>query len=64
MPIQPLERIVVKNTKDGFQTTKLPSNEDMMNKINEIVRLVNHLEQNDFKRSFKDEEPFKPRLCR
>lgn len=44
MGIKPLQRIIVSNDADGTQVTKLPSNEEMMNKINEIIRVVNKLE--------------------
>jgi hypothetical protein len=42
--IKKLQRIIVSNEADGTQVTKLPSNEDMMNKINEIIHVVNKLE--------------------
>lgn len=41
--IKPLERIVINNSEDGIQTSRLPNNEEMMNKINEIVNCINHL---------------------
>jgi len=43
MPIKELQRIIVENREDGTQVTRLPNNEEMMNKINEIVRYVNDL---------------------
>lgn len=44
MPIiKELKRIIVQNNADGTQLTRLPNQEEMMNKINEIVREVNKL---------------------
>jgi hypothetical protein len=39
--INELERIIVQYGEDGTQISKLPSNEDMFNKINEIIRYIN-----------------------
>jgi hypothetical protein len=44
MTIEKLKRIVVEESEDGTQTTKLPSNLDMMNKINEIIDVINILD--------------------
>ncbi|UGO46158.1 toxin [Bacillus phage vB_BanS_Chewbecca] len=41
--IAELTRIIIENREDGTQVTRLPNNEEMMNKINEIVRQVNQL---------------------
>jgi hypothetical protein len=41
MAIEPLKRIVVDEDEDGTQTTKLPSNLEMMNKLNEIIQCIN-----------------------
>lgn len=41
--IKELERIIVTENEEGLQTTRLPSNAEMMEKINEIVRQVNKL---------------------
>jgi hypothetical protein len=43
--IQYLQRIVVENHDNGKQVTILPSNEEMMNKINEIITAVNKQEK-------------------
>ncbi|MCU4999514.1 hypothetical protein OCD70_05400 [Bacillus tropicus] len=43
MKIKPLERIVVESDND-LQITRLPNNEEMVDKINEIIRVVNELD--------------------
>lgn len=43
MKIKPLERIVVESDND-VQITRLPNNEEMVDKINEIIRVVNELD--------------------
>lgn len=45
MPLNELKRIVVSNYQDGTQVSRLPDNEEMMNKINEIIRFINLLEE-------------------
>lgn len=46
MTIKPLERTIISDGSiDGIQTSRLPTNVDMMNKINEIVHAYNRLEQ-------------------
>lgn len=45
MPIQPLKRLIIDNSDDGLQVTRLPNNEEMMFKINEIIAFVNKLEK-------------------
>ncbi|MEC2867088.1 hypothetical protein [Bacillus thuringiensis] len=52
--LKELERVVVENLGDGTQITRLPNAEEMMNKINELVRYTNRLEQN------KQSKPIKP----
>ncbi|PFS71214.1 hypothetical protein COK56_29755 [Bacillus cereus] len=44
MKIKPLERIVVETDNNGSQITRLPNNEEMVDKINEIIRVVNELD--------------------
>jgi len=44
MKVQPLERVVVEDNEDGTQITRLPNNAEMMDKINEIIRVVNELD--------------------
>jgi hypothetical protein len=39
--INELRRIIVRTDWDGTQVSKLPDNETMMNKINEIIRYIN-----------------------
>lgn len=41
--IKELERIVIETKEDGTQTTRLPNNEEMMSKINDIIKQVNYL---------------------
>ncbi|AGI11942.1 toxin [Bacillus phage vB_BanS-Tsamsa] len=41
--IKELERIIIEDNLDGTQTTRLPNNAEMMEKINEIVKQVNFL---------------------
>lgn len=44
MPLQHLKRIVIENKGDGTQVTRLPNNQEMMDKINEIVSYINGIE--------------------
>jgi hypothetical protein len=44
MAIEPLKRIVVSEDDEGTQTTRLPNNLEMMNKINEIIKYVNMID--------------------
>lgn len=39
--IKHLQRIIIESKEDGTQISRLPSNEEMMNKINEIINHVN-----------------------
>lgn len=59
MTIKLLQRIIVSNDIDGTQVTKLPSSEEMMNKINEIIRVVNKLENERENQEIRN--MFKPR---
>lgn len=52
--IEELKRIIVSEDEEGLQTTRLPSQAEMMEKINEIVRQVNHLTKT------KPSTPIKP----
>ena len=45
MSINKLDRVIVSHGVNGTQTSRLPDNEEMMNKINEIVELVNKIER-------------------
>jgi hypothetical protein len=47
--INELHRIIVETDKVGTQVSKLPSNEDMMNKINKIIRYINKEENEKLK---------------
>lgn len=39
--LKPLQRIIVSNDEDGTQVSRLPNNQEMMNKINEIINHIN-----------------------
>ncbi|OJT57362.1 hypothetical protein [Bacillus licheniformis] len=41
MTIEPLKRIIVNEGEEGIQTARLPNNQEMMNKINEVIKYVN-----------------------
>ncbi|MGV4321249.1 hypothetical protein [Bacillus mojavensis] len=45
MAIRKLTRVIVETSEDGTQTTRLPNNQEIMNKINEIVDFCNRLER-------------------
>lgn len=47
MRIKRLERVLVESHEDGTQLSKLPSQQEMMEKINQIIEVVNELD--DFK---------------
>ncbi|ANN35306.1 hypothetical protein A9498_04020 [Bacillus thuringiensis serovar coreanensis] len=49
-----LQRVVIENLENGTQVTRLPNAEEMMNKINELVRYTKRLEQN------KQSKPIQP----
>lgn len=42
--IKPLQRIVIGNEDNGNQTSRLPNQEEMMDKINQIITVVNELD--------------------
>ncbi|MFP3344503.1 hypothetical protein R0K30_02405 [Bacillus sp. SIMBA_154] len=44
MPIKPLKRVIVESTEEGIEISRLPNNEEIAHKVNEIVRFVNTLE--------------------
>lgn len=45
--IQKLERVIVQTTLDGVQTTRLPNNEEIMHKLNELIEAINVLSQDN-----------------
>lgn len=45
--IQKLERVIVQTTPDGVQTTRLPNNEEIMHKLNEVIEAINVLSQDN-----------------
>lgn len=70
MTIEPLKRIIVNEDEEGIQTTRLPNNQEMMNKINEVIKYVNmigmkvaKLEERVPKQKLKD-SGFKPKTSR
>lgn len=44
--IEKLERVIVQTTPEGVQTTRLPNNEEIMIKLNEVIDAINVLQQN------------------
>ncbi len=44
MRISPLKRVVTENYTDGTQVSRLPNTQEMMDKINEIIKVVNELD--------------------
>ncbi|MES9681764.1 hypothetical protein ABWK22_02365 [Gottfriedia acidiceleris] len=44
MPIESLKRIIVSEDEDGTQTSRLPNNQEMMDKINEVIKYVNMID--------------------
>ncbi|MEH7552845.1 hypothetical protein [Bacillus altitudinis] len=45
MPIKPLKRVTVKGYENGIEISRLPNSEEIIEKVNEIVRFVNNLER-------------------
>lgn len=45
--IEKLERVIVQTTPEGVQTTRLPNNEEIMLKLNEVIDAINILQQNN-----------------
>ena len=45
MTLQPLREVLVETKKDWTHVCRMPNNEEIMNKINEIIDVVNKLEQ-------------------
>ncbi|MED2185385.1 hypothetical protein [Bacillus wiedmannii] len=52
--MEELKRIIVEDKEDGTQVSRLPNNEEMMNKINELIRYTKRLDKN------KQSKPIKP----
>ncbi|MCY8549389.1 hypothetical protein MOD25_05665 [Bacillus haynesii] len=70
MTLEPLKRIIVNEDEEGTQTARLPNNQEMMNKINEIIEYVNmigtkvtELEKKESKQKLNN-SGFKPRASR
>lgn len=43
--LKEIERVVVENREDGTQVSRLPNTEEVMEKINEIVKYCNQLNE-------------------
>ncbi|MEC2645574.1 hypothetical protein [Bacillus thuringiensis] len=52
--MEELKRIIIEDKEDGTQVSRLPNNEEMMNKINELIRYTEQLDKN------KQSEPIEP----
>lgn len=48
-----LKRIVVEDREDGTQVSRLPNNEEMMNKVNELIRYTKRLDKNKQSKTIK-----------
>lgn len=44
--MEELKRIIVEDKEDGTRVSRLPNNEEMMNKINELIRYTKRLDKN------------------
>lgn len=55
MPIGKLERVIIDTDKDGIQISRLPNNEEIINKINEMVDFLNALEVHQGRQERKTE---------
>ena len=57
MAIEPLKRVIVNEDENGTQTTRLPNNQEMMDKINELIKHVGNMDarmrEERFKKLFK-----------
>lgn len=42
--IEPLKRVIIENNEDGTQVTRLPNHEEVVNKVNEIIKYLNKQE--------------------
>lgn len=43
--VRKLERVVVETREDGTQVTRLPNNKEVIDKINEIIDIVDQVEK-------------------
>ncbi|WP_426940719.1 hypothetical protein ACQCPO_30675 (plasmid) [Bacillus mycoides] len=51
--MEELKRIVVEDKEDGTQMSRLPNNEEIMNKINELIRYTKRLDKNKHSKTIK-----------
>lgn len=51
--MEELKRIIVEDKEDGTQVSRLPNNEEMMNKINELIRYTKRLDKNKQSKTIK-----------
>ncbi|OOR30253.1 hypothetical protein [Bacillus cereus] len=58
--MEELKRIIVEDKEDGTQISRLPNNEEMMNKINELIRYTKQLDKNKQIKQIKQIKPIKP----
>lgn len=51
--MEELKRIVMEDREDGTQITRRPNNEEMMDKINELIRYTKRLDKNKQSKAIK-----------
>lgn len=51
--MEELKRIIVEDKEDGTQISRLPNNEEIMNKINELIRYTKRLDKNKQSKTIK-----------
>ncbi|MFE4764405.1 hypothetical protein [Bacillus mycoides] len=51
--MEELRRIIVEDKEDGTQLSRLPNNEEMMNKINELIRYTKRLDKDKQSKTIK-----------
>jgi len=44
--MEELKRIIVEDKEDGTQISRLPNNEEIMNKINELIKYTKRIDKN------------------
>lgn len=44
--MEELKRIIVEDREDGTQISRLPNNEEIMNKINELIKYTKRIDKN------------------
>lgn len=51
--MEELKRIIVEDKEDGTQISRIPNNEEIMNKINELIRYTKRLDKNKQSQTIK-----------